>query len=296
MKTFNRLCAALWLACASWQASVHANETQTVEIRFTAEINGQSFACGRQYGPVGASASTIQPTDYRMFVSEAQLIARDGRRVPIHLTEDQLFQFENIALLDFEDGFGPCRNGTPAVNTSIRGHVPKGDYLGLSFVIGVPFARNHGDPTLAPAPLSSTAMFWTWQGGYKFIRFDTGLTGSDAEPAAGHAPGAGHAATGFSIHLGSTRCASAARTQAPSACLDGNRMAIQFDQFDVARHQVVVDVGAVLAESDLTRNTPKTSPGCMSFPGDPECIPVMRRLGLAYDGAPPGEQRLITRR
>lgn len=188
MKMLRYAARTLIASSAFFLAQAFASgDIQTVEIRFAAEINGEPFACGRQYGPVGASASTIVPSDYRMFVSALQLIQHGGRRVPVSLVQDKVFQLEDIALLDFEDGSGPCRNGTSAVNTVVRGVVPRGAYTGLSFVIGVPFARNHGDPTLAPPPLSSTAMFWTWQGGYKFIRFDAGLAGvAPASPPMGH--------------------------------------------------------------------------------------------------------------
>ena len=33
-------------------------------------------------------------------------------------------------------------------------------------------------------------------------------------------------------------------------------------------------------------NAQGTSPGCMSFPKDADCPPVMGALGLAYDGVP----------
>ncbi|PJN92728.1 metallo-mystery pair system four-Cys motif protein, partial [Amaricoccus sp. HAR-UPW-R2A-40] len=52
--------------------------------------------------------------------------------------------------------------------------------VGLAFEIGVPFDLNHGDPTLAPAPLDLTAMFWTWRGGYKFLKFEVAPEGAAA--------------------------------------------------------------------------------------------------------------------
>jgi hypothetical protein len=53
-------------------------------------------------------------------------------------------------------------------------------------------------------------------------------------------------------------------------------------------------MGAALATANVDVNAQGTSPGCMSFPKDADCPPVMGALGLAYDGVPaPGAQQLI---
>lgn len=270
--------------------------TLPVTVRFAAQVNGQPFACGQSYASIGTTRSTITPSDWRFYVSEVALVDEAGRAVPLSLAQDGVWQFENIALLDFENGSGPCRNGTTGLNTEVRGTVPAGRYVGLRFTLGVPFARNHGDPTVAPSPLNLTAMFWNWQGGYKFVKFDTASSGLALAPAAA---GGGHgsaAASGFSVHLGSTMCASPSRTEAPqAACANPNRVAVAFERFDAARQTVVADIGTLLAGANVDANAPNTSPGCMSFPGDADCPPVMGALGLAYGGAvAPGPQRLFT--
>jgi uncharacterized repeat protein (TIGR04052 family) len=296
------LCSAaamLLAACATAPtppAGGSAASPQPVTLRFAAQVNGQPFACGQSYAGVGTTRSTITPSDYRFFVSEVALVDEAGRAVPVTLAQDGVWQLENITLLDFENGTGPCRNGTTGLNTEVRGTVPAGRYVGLRFTLGVPFARNHGDPTVAPSPLNLTAMFWNWQGGYKFVKVDTASSGLQTAPAAA---GAGHgsaAASGFSVHLGSTMCASPSRTEGPKAeCANPNRVAVAFDRFDAARQTVVADIGAVLAGANVDVNTPNTSPGCMSFPGDADCPPVMGALGLAYGGtAAPGPQRLFS--
>jgi len=269
--------------------------TQPVNIQFAAEINGQPFACGQSYSNVGTTKSTITPSDYRLYVSEVNLVRKDGSAVPVQLTQDGVWQYQNVALLDFENGTGPCRNGTAPTNTTVRGNVPDGDYVGVELTVGVPFALNHQDPTVAPAPLNSTAMFWNWQGGYKFIKFDTTSSGlSEQKPAAANDMGP---VTRYSVHLGSTVCASASKTQAPQACQNSNRVTARFDRFDLSKGQIVFDVGTVLGQANVDVNAKGTSPGCMSFPKDADCPPVMGALGLAYDGTPaPGVQRLIKSR
>jgi uncharacterized repeat protein (TIGR04052 family) len=294
--------AALLLlaACGSppTAPAASASAAQPVTLRFAAQVNGQPFACGQSYAGIGSTRSAITPSDYRFFVSEVALVDETGRAVPVALAQDGIWQVDNIALLDFENGSGPCRNGTTGVNTEVRGTVPAGRYVGLRFTLGVPFARNHGDPTVAPSPLNLTAMFWNWQGGYKFVKFDTASSGLQAAPAA---PGAGHggaAASGFSVHLGSTVCASPSRTESPKAeCANPNRVAVAFERFDPAKQTVVADIGALLAGANVDVNAPNTSPGCMSFPGDADCPPVMGALGLAYGGvAASGPQRFFSLR
>jgi hypothetical protein len=53
----------------------------------------------------------------------------------------------------------------------------------------------------------------------------------------------------------------------------------------------------VLSGANVDVNAKGTSPGCMSFPKDADCPPVMGALGLAYDGiAASGPQRLFSAR
>lgn len=285
--------AALTLAACNTVPT--APKTAQVSLNFAAQINGQPFACGKRYDGVGTTRSSITPSDFRMYVSEVKLLRQDGSAVPVQMAQDGIWQHQNVALIDFENGIGPCRNGTTATNTAVRGQVPAGDYVGVELTVGVPFALNHQDPTVAPAPLNSTAMFWNWQGGYKFIKFDTTSSGiSTDKPAAPNAMGP---VTRYSVHLGSTACAGDSKTQAPSSCQNPNRMTVRLNQFDLAKNTVVVDMGAVLAQANVDVNAKGTSPGCMSFLKDADCPPVMSALGLAYDGvAAAGAQRLLSQR
>jgi len=293
MKKLFLTAAALALTACS--TVPNAPKTAQVSLNFAAQINGQPFACGQRYDGVGTTRSSITPSDFRMYVSEVKLLRQDGSAVPVQLAQDGIWQHQNVALIDFENGTGPCRNGTTATNTAVRGQVPAGDYVGVELTVGVPFAQNHQDPTVAPAPLNSTAMFWNWQGGYKFIKFDTASSGiSTDKPAAANVMGP---VTRYSVHLGSTACAGESKTQAPSACQNPNRLTVRFDGFDLRKNTVVADMGAVLAQANVDVNAKGTSPGCMSFPKDGDCPPVMQALGLAYDGvAAAGPQRLLSKR
>ncbi len=278
-------------------AAIAAAAPQAVTVRFAAQVNGQPFACGQSYAGIGTTRSTLTPSDYRFYVSEIALVDEAGRAVPVQLAQDGVWQIDKLALLDFENGTGPCRNGTAATNTEVRGSVPAGRYVGLRFTLGVPFVHNHGDPTIAPSPLNLTAMFWNWQGGYKFVKFDAASSGQPVTVAPAHPQGGGNA-SGFSVHLGSTGCASASRTEAPKGeCANPNRVAVAFERFDPSKQTVVADIGAVLSQANVDVNAPGTSPGCMSFPKDADCPPVMAAFGLPSDGVKaPGPQRFLSAR
>jgi uncharacterized repeat protein (TIGR04052 family) len=272
---------ALLTACA---ALARANETQHVSLRFDAVVSGEAFACGKSYDGIGTTRSHITPTDLRFYVSDVALIDASGQAVPVTLLQDEKWQYRDVALLDFEDGTGPCRNGTPATHEEVVGSVPKAHYSGIRFTVGVPFELNHVDPTIAPSPLNLTAMFWVWQSGFRFFKLDMATGGQPLPAATSHdvamAKDANRPA-GFPVHLGSTECASASATTPPSAvCANPNLVHVVFDSFDLAHHRVVIDIAKLLADTDVDVNAPKTAPGCMSAIGDADCTAILRAFGL----------------
>lgn len=299
MKSLVKL--SILLAASAIPAAALADKP--VEIRFAGEFAGKPFACATAYEGVGVTKSTVNVADFRVYVSGLALTKADGSEVAIKLDQDGKWQVEDVALLDFEDASGGCVNGTPDTNMSVKGMVPDGDYVGLKVAVGVPFAMNHRDPTLAPSPLNLTAMFWNWQGGYKFMKVDLATAGLPIEKAAAEADhtgqpaaGAKPPAKGWALHLGSTMCAADSKTTAPSACKNPNLIPAAFAAFDPAKNVVVIDPAKALVEANVDVNAPETSPGCMSFPKDPDCVTVMPKLGLGYDGAPAGDQAILSSR
>jgi len=270
-------------ACATSSPSGAADTPITVN--FDARINGQPARCGESYANVGSSKATLMLQDFRIYVSEVRLIASDGSEVPLALTPDNQWQSEKVALLDFENASGNC-NGNAPMNTAIRGTAPAGNYKGVVFEIGVPFDLNHKDPTLAAAPLNYTGLTWPWRVGYKFVTIDFDTANKAAKSASSAAPGMhGMAASGFSIHLGSTDCGEGSPTTPPSSpCTNSNRPTYRIDGFNLAQQKVVLDLGELLAATDITVNAPNSASGCMSFTNDDDCIAIMDRLGLAFRG------------
>lgn len=278
-------------------ARAQTSTTQTVRIRFEGRLSGKTFACGSQYEGVGSEALTVTPVDLRFFISEAALLRADGTSIPIVLDQDGVWQYKSLALVDLENAIGGCRNGNSAMHTEVTGTVPEGAYVGLRFTLGVPFEMDHIDSTSAASPLNMTAMQWNWQNGYKFLRAEIAAVPPEQtatlKPAALQnlpttvpaPPGQRmrRAGSGFPVHIGSTGCASPTPDVTPLAeCKHPNRAVITLPDFDVTKDVVVFDMGKLFAHSNLSLNSPNTSPGCMSFEGDPDCAPVMEALGIPY--------------
>lgn len=247
-----------------------------VTVDFAALVNGTTVACGQSFPGVGTSNSEISIQDFRFYVHDVQLLKADGSSEALQLEQDGLWQNQNLALLDFEDATGDC-SGTPATNTSVRGTVPAGDYTGLRFTLGVPMTMNHQLAASADPPQDLDHLWWSWNGGYKFVRMDH----LSSEPSGG-----------WNVHLGSTGCTPSGDASVPAtSCTNEHRSTITFDVFDWETNEVVADYGVLLEDSDISTNAmvgspPAASPrGCMSFPNDPDCHEVMNNLGLDYEGS-----------
>lgn len=250
-------------------AEADAFDGVPVTLRFDGRVGDEVFACGGSYEGIGVSATTLETHDFRFFVHALELVRADGTRAPVRLTQDGMWQLENVALLDFEDGSGPCEGGNPQLNSQVVGTVAEGDYVGVRFLLGVPFELNHADHVVAPPPLNLTSMFWSWNGGYKFFRFDGATTGQP---------------DGLRVHLGSTGCEADPGGEVTS-CARPNRAEVVLDGFDPQSSTIVADLARLFAESDLDTNATSTPPGCMGSPSDMDCAPIFTTLGLSGAGA-----------
>ncbi len=282
---------------AAFAVLVCAGPALAQEIHFAAEMAGHPFACGQSY-QLGTPKRTVMPGDFRFYVSDVALLRADGTAVPFVLADDGRWQGQGVALLDFENGSGPCAaGGSAGTNTALRGTAPAGPYTGLRFTLGLPPALNHQDATLAAPPFNVTAMFWNWQSGTKFLKMDFAVAGGMAMPMAQHGAAMSHdGGGGFALHVGSTQCASTGPTSPGQDCQNPNRLVVTLKGFDPLKGTVVADPAPLLAHSDLAKNAAGTPPGCMSFPGDADCGPIFAALGLPYGTAPAGQQHLFRAR
>lgn len=241
-------------------------EDPTYTIQFAAQVRDQPILCDATYRGIGTTGSTVTLRDFKAYVHDVVLVRANGERHPLKLEEDGRWQRDTLALLDFEDGTGTCDTGSPESHSAVTGTAPAfDDYRGVEFKLGVPAELNHLNFATAAAPLNLSSMFWSWKGGYRFLRIDVRST---VNPD-------------FLFHLGSSGC-----DGTPGdgfTCSSDNQAVFAFTDFDPGTHRIVFDLAALFAETDLDHaidgQTDLVS-GCMSNEGDPECPALMTRVGL----------------
>lgn len=242
-----------------------------VSIQLSAMVGSEAFSCGTTYTGLGTSGADLTPTDFRFYVHDVRLVTAEGDEVQVDLDDDGMWQNGEVVLLDFENGCGDMGNAD--LNDTIRGTAPPGDYTGIRFRVGVPTELNHADPTAQGTPLNLTSLWWNWNGGYKFIRIDGNSSEFD----------------GWRLHLGSTMCEGDMMGNATCDTLNVPQVAL--DGFDPTTTGVVVDLAALVADSDL--GDTGEQPGCMSNPMDADCGALFGTLGLPFGGSSPSGQSVF---
>ena len=307
------------IACGAYSSVIAQSDIKEVAIDFEAWVGDREFVCGESYEGIGTSEATVTPTDFRFYVSDVALIDEDGNAIPLELEQDGKWQYQNVALLDFEDGTNGCDNGTAEINTTVVGTVPEGDYQSLQFTMGVPEDLNHEDAAIAPSPLNLSSMWWNWQGGYKFLRIDLETDEAIANSQMNHSntdraneqpsifeseendpqdthngsnvgqDTAEHNSNAYLIHIGSTGCGDSAQSNLFN-CANPNRVDVTLEDFNPENNVVIADLAELLAQSDLTTNEANTGAGCMSSPEDSDCMPILQNLSLSSGDMADSEQ------
>lgn len=254
--------------------AVPTDETQAFALPFSAVIGDAPFSCDGAFA-VGTSNAEIQPIDLRFYIYDLAVLS-GGEVVPAALDDDG-FQSSasGIALVDLEDDSGTCETGSPDMHPTVTGTIPADASVdGVRFTIGVPEEYNHLDAATGPAPLNVPGLWWSWSGGYKFMKIDA-IAPQNPE---------------FFFHFGATTCEG--DPASGFSCAFGNQATVELDGtsavIDLAELYAGVDVNAPLAENDFV-------PGCMAFAGDPECPAMFAPLGLDFESAEPSgvAQRLF---
>lgn len=228
-------------------------EGDPVVVSFSAQLFGQPFVCGDALQHEGEAFSL---NDLRFFVSNVRLVDASGAETAAAIVPDGAFQQADVAMIDLAGSGGSC-DGTEATHDTLSLVAPAGDYARLLFTLGVPFERNHQDPTTAGSPLDQMAMHWGWRGGYRFLKFDADR--GDAHVTA---------------HFGSTGCEGPMRDI--QSCARPCRAEV-----DVA----LDDDGVVLQLDTLMPETGGAV--CMAAPGDEDCLTTLAALALDDDTCVP---------
>jgi uncharacterized repeat protein (TIGR04052 family) len=274
-------------AAAGASAAVPAASTGQPSFRFSLKAGADLVSCGKDIAKLGKTNASAQIVDARMHISNLRLIDAAGKETPVALVPDNRWQSDRVALLDFEDATGLCREGgTKETRNEIVVKAPAGSFVGVAFDVGVPYAINHADVATSKAPLNVAAMWWNWQFGYKFARFDLKTKSTVQRDA-------------FLIHLGSTGCgemmkktettsgdsghggAMGAMNKPPSApCANPNLVSVRLPKFDPAKDVIVADLAGLLSGVDIANPSPQPA-GCMSGIDDADCSPLFANFGLS---------------
>ena len=150
------MCAFL-VSCET-EKTPPANTPQSngVVLNFVGLINGEDVASStKMSGKFGGELFTV--TNWSILVSHLALVKENGDTVQLG---------DGYQWISFKD----ARTSFKYLN------IPEGNYKGISFMLGLDSAINHGDPNKWPAnhPLNAytTGLHWGWAGGYIFQALD----------------------------------------------------------------------------------------------------------------------------
>lgn len=242
--------------------------TQAMEIQSVLTLRGQPTGCAVRYDASMGLGRPFSLADARLYLSDIELFEVNSQTWrPLVLQENQ-WQQPRVALLDFENATGACSSfGSASTHDRLVGNIVPGTYRGLRFSLGLPPELNHIDPNTARGPLAEAGMFWTWQAGYKFVKFDIRAESGQTAPIR------------YNVHLGSSGCTAVAPMMAPTApCARPNLAKITLASFDPHTQRLDLALDPLLAVQITEQDR---SPGCMGDPtGASHCDVVMRSLGL----------------
>ncbi len=262
-------------------------QTQKVAIDFAAVAGTKPVSCGKPITGLGTASTTAQLSDLRFYLTDVQLLKKGGGAVDLTPPANSKWSYSKgdaaVTLIDLENGTGGCAaEGTKAMNSALRGSVPKGSYVGIRYSVSVPESLSHTDLTAMPAPLNNTAMGWSWQFGRKFMKIELSEDGGPAWES-----------KTFFVHIGSTDCKGNPATGGKVRCDLRNENEVTLSKFDPSRQKIGVDLKALVAGDDLASSGGgmemaamdgmegmSLTPGCMSETNDPDCPSVFEALGM----------------
>jgi uncharacterized repeat protein (TIGR04052 family) len=260
---------------------------QAVAVQFALKAGGQTAECNTTLPALGSRATPAKLRDARLYVHDIKLINVLGQEVPLALTQNAS-QYLNVAMLDFENTTGNCV-GSSVLNQQVTGTAPGGQYVGLSFKVGVPDTAkdaagkevilNHSDTMAVPSPLDNMALGWSWQAGRRFVQLELNPD----------VPAVNGKTVNWFFHLGATGCKADAVNANLFSCSNPNILPLRFASFDVAKQQVVLDLVSLLQGEDLSQDAGGAM-GCMSGPTDPECAQIFNNLDLNLNESAAGKK------
>lgn len=271
-----------------------ATDTTTpLTIDYAARSGSTEINCDATLTGLGTSGDSGKMKYFAYYIHDIELVDNAGTAVDATLVDNDFQDPENgVVFFNYRDKDATCGGTAEATNKQVKldvKNLASHTISKIRFKVGVPFAVNHDSSLNNQTEYASSDYYWNWQGGRKMMRMDVAPTkGIDQS---------GNAGTNWNFHLGSIGCTSADATTAPTeACSSPNVVQIELDNFtasDGIVDTVVFDYQKLIAGVDMN-NDAGGKFGCMSFPGDPECISMLSKLGLTYTKATGATQNIGT--
>lgn len=240
-------------------------------IVFTTIALGLLSGCGKQaqqqldvnisYGDIAISCDNIiidtdtqwQLNQLYLYLSNIEIKGKDNQWHTISLA-DTTYQSQQVAMLGTECG------GIELAHWQLNfaEHTDISDASAIRFSLGVPFEHNHQNPLTQTSPLNVPNMFWVWQTGHKFVRFE--LENKEQQ---------------WVFHLGSTGCSSASALRSPDAACKYPNLYTITQPLDVNEHRKVVNLDIAPWFAGV-RKTQETS--CQSAQDNAYCLQIFSNL------------------
>lgn len=153
----------LFSALVAFASSCTPESTEaSLELQVVPKWNGQDLSYSSMSLVQPETGDTFQWERSDMLLSEFALIQEDGSRFPlVDDAGDPVYAF--------------FTKDKPWVVT-VPKNIPKANYTGIEFTVGLDSARNFGDPSQwrVGHPLNPTVnnLHWGWQGGYVFMAIE----------------------------------------------------------------------------------------------------------------------------
>lgn len=260
-------------------ALLFAANLTTQGITFNAVVGDSEATCGVEISGHGDAASSsvsimhvagVMPIglkDLRFYVSEFELVDQNDNVIPLNVSDDGLWQYSGVTLLDFENGQGSC-SGTAETNNIVKTLIENKTYKTIRFTLGVPESLNHINYATAPSPLNISGLTWGWTMGYRFFVGEF----LSADPSA-----SGNSAV---LHIGSTGCTEP--TTGNYTCTESNRARIELSPaagFNPSVQKIQFDLKTAVVGWDISAG----SVSCHSMGAmDSNCPLVYPNFGLDY--------------
>lgn len=237
---------------------------ETVRVEFRPFYNNKAISCDLNFHHANEEWSI---NTFAMFLSSLQLVNSLGEKQKVEFVESN-WQTPETGLLWFIPRCEQNKLLSTTFNYNLLMQIDSIDLYQakqLEFRLAVPFAENHANPLTQPAPLNNPEMFWTWQTGHKFMRFDLKQKNSNAN---------------WAFHLGSIGCTSKSTLRAPSEeCKQANRLKVDIDipKRKGINHEILViniNIDTMIKGIDITKSAP-----CMfTLNEQVECLQVLQNL------------------